>query len=146
LNIAVTAQPPTLDTHLTTATVALDITRNIFETLVTMDEDFVAVPMLADSIDISDDGLTYTFKLREGVMFHNGEEMVAEDVVASMNRWLASSSRAKMLLAGAEFVEVDEYTVQLNLQERASDTLDVMAGQGQFAAIMPKEVIEAATS
>src|SRR5690606_2485913 len=51
LNIAVTAQPPTLDTHLTTATVALDITRNIFETLVTMNENYEAVPMLAESID-----------------------------------------------------------------------------------------------
>lgn len=146
LNIAVAAQPPTLDTHLTTATVALDVTRNIFETLVTMNENYESVPMLAESIDVSDDGKTYTFKLREGVKFHNDKEMTSEDVVASMNRWLEQSSRAKMLLSGATFEEVDPYTVQLNLQERASDTLDVMAGQGQFAAIMPKEIIESATS
>lgn len=144
LNIAVSAQPPTLDTHLTTAIVALDVTRNIFETLVTLNGEFEAVPMLAESIDVSDDGLTYTFKLREGIKFHNGKEMTAEDVVASMNRWLEKSSRAVMLLAGASFEEVDTYTVQLNLQERATDTLDIMAGQGQFAAIMPKEVIESA--
>lgn len=146
LKIAVSAQPPTLDVHLTTATVAIDITRNIFETLVTSNENFETVPMLAESVDVSEDGLTYTFKLREGVKFHNGDEMTAEDVEASMNRWLENSARAKMLLSGSEFVAVDDYTVELHLQERASDTLDIMAGQGQFPAIMPKEVIESATA
>src|SRR5690625_3806865 len=121
LNIAVTAQPPTLDSHLTTATVAIDVTRNIFETLVAMDENHEPKGMLAESIDTSDDGKTYTFHLREGVLFHNGEEMTAEDVEASMNRWLSLSARAKMLLDGAEFIAVDDYTVELHLEEISAD-------------------------
>ncbi|WP_368653850.1 ABC transporter substrate-binding protein [Ornithinibacillus sp. 4-3] len=145
LNIAVTAQPPTLDTHLTTATIALQIGRNIFETLVTQNETYEAVPMLAESIENSEDGLTYTFNLRQDVKFHNGKEMTSEDVVASMNRWLEQSSRAKMLLSGAVFEAEDSYTVILTLENRASDVLDIMAGQGQFPAIMPKEVIESAS-
>lgn len=142
LKIAVSAQPPTLDPHMTTATVALDVTRNIFETLVASNAEYESTPMLAESVDVSDDGLTYTFKIRQGVKFHNGEEMKADDVEASMNRWLELSARAKMLLAGAEFTAVDDYTVELKLASVASDTLDIMAGQGQFPAIMPKEVIE----
>ncbi|WP_368654502.1 ABC transporter substrate-binding protein [Ornithinibacillus sp. 4-3] len=145
LNIAVSAQPPTLDAHMTTATVALDVSRNIFETLVAANENHESTPMLAESYEISDDGLTYTFKLREGVSFHNGQEMKAEDVEASMNRWLGLSARAKTLLEGSEFVATDDYTVELRLAEVASDTLDIMAGQGQFPAIMPKDVIESAS-
>lgn len=144
LNIALNAQPPTLDTHLTTQTVALEVTRNIYETLVTQNAKQQPVPMLAESIDKSDDGLTYTFHLRKGVKFHNGKEMKAEDVTASMNRWLQQSSRAKLLLSGANFESKDDYTVELKLQSVASDVLDIMAGRGQFPAIMPKEIIESA--
>ncbi|WP_462413611.1 ABC transporter substrate-binding protein [Neobacillus sp. Marseille-QA0830] len=144
LKIAINAQPPTLDTHLTTTTVALEVTRNIFETLVTQNANQQPVPMLAESIDKSDDGLTYTFHLRKGVPFHNGKEMKAEDVLASMNRWLQQSSRAKLLLSGATFEAKDDYTVELKLQTFVADVLDIMAGRGQFPAIMPKEVIESA--
>ncbi len=144
LKIALNAQPPTLDTHLTTTTVALEVTRNIFETLVTQNAKQQPVPMLAESIDKSEDGLTYTFHLRKGVPFHNGKEMKAEDVKASMDRWLQQSSRAKLLLDGSTFEAKDEYTVELKLQSFVSDVLDIMAGRGQFPAIMPKEVIESA--
>src|SRR5699024_1451068 len=88
LNIAVSAQPPTLDPMMTTATVALDVTRNVFEQLVALNADYEATPLLAESVEVSDDGLTYTIKIRQGVKFHNGDEMTTEDVEASMNRWL----------------------------------------------------------
>ncbi|MFD1360114.1 ABC transporter substrate-binding protein [Lentibacillus salinarum] len=146
MDIAVTAQPPTLDSAMTVSQVALDIGGNVFETLVTLNEDYETVPMLAESIDVSEDGKTYTFNLREGVQFHNGEEMNAEDVVASMNRWLEVSSRANNLLSDANFEEEDTYTVVLNLEESSSDVLTIMAAQTQFPAIMPKEVIESADS
>lgn len=145
LKIAVSAQPPTLDPQMTTATIALDVTRNIFETLVTMNGDYQPVPMLSESIDVSEDGKTYTFHLREGVTFHNDKEMTSEDVVASMNRWAEVSSKAK-LLGEFEFEATDTYTVILNLQDRYADVLDVLAGPGQFPAIMPKEVIESASA
>lgn len=144
LKIAIGAQPPTMDTHLTTTSIALDITRNIYETLVTQNGNQQPVPMLAESIEKSDDGLSYTFKLRTGVKFHNGKEMTSEDVVASMNRWLEQSARAKLLLSGSTFEAVDESTVVLKMQNVASDVLDIMAGRGQFPAIYPKEVIEGA--
>src|SRR5690625_4061970 len=87
LRVAFSAQPPVLDPQVDTAIITAEIMGHVFEPLVTTDSDYNIVPMLAESYDQSDDGLTITFHLREGVLFHNGEEMVAEDVVASMNRW-----------------------------------------------------------
>lgn len=145
LNIAFPAQPPILDPHITTAVQALEIARNIFETLVTVNEDYEPVPMLADSIESSKDGKTYTFHLREGVQFHNGEEMKSDDVEASMNRWLEKASVATTFLRGAKFESQGPYTVVLHLENRASDVLDILAGRSQFPAIMPKEIIETAT-
>src|SRR5690606_8948956 len=112
LNIAITAQPPTLDTAQTVSAVALDIAGNIYQQLFQLDANYEPQPVLASSYEVSEDGKTYTIKLREGVKFHNGDVMEASDVVASMNRWLVTSSRAKSLLQGAEFTEVDQYTVQ----------------------------------
>jgi peptide/nickel transport system substrate-binding protein len=137
INVAITAQPPALDPNVTVSSVALDTAANIYESLYTLDSDFQPVPMLAKSVELSTDGLVYTFPLREGVKFHNGEEMTATDVAASLNRWLTLSSRAKTLLAGAEFTEIDPYTVQLSLVEPAADALIVMATHSQFPAVMP---------
>ena len=144
LNVAITAQPPTLDSALTVSAVALDIAGNIYQQLFQLDANYNPVPILAESFEVSEDGKTYTIQLRQGVKFHNGEEMHADDVVASMNRWIEKSSRAKTLFAGANFSEVDEYTVQLTVPQATSDVLIIMASQPQFPAIMPKEIIETA--
>jgi peptide/nickel transport system substrate-binding protein len=109
LNIAVTAQPPTLDSASTVSAVTVDIAGNIFEQLYTLNANYEPVPQLAESVEKSEDGLTYTFKLRQGVIFHNGKELTSDDVVASMNRWLVTSSRAKSLLANANFEAIDTY-------------------------------------
>jgi peptide/nickel transport system substrate-binding protein len=144
LRVAHNAQPPTLDPHMTTAGVTSDMSRIAFETLLTVDFDYQPIPMLAESVDQSDENKVFTFHLREGVTFHNGEEMTAEDVVASMNRWLELSAVANEAFGDAVFEEIDEYTVVLELEESSSIALDVLASKEQFAAIMPKEVIEEA--
>lgn len=101
--------------------------------------------MLADSFDVSDDGKTYTFHLREGIKFHNGEEMTADDVVASMYRWLEKSTITGSTFIDAVFEEKDDYTVELKLQQPSALTLDILASTKMAATIMPKEVIEGAT-
>lgn len=145
LQYAANVQPPSIDPVITTATATRDVGRHIFETLVTLDSEYQVIPMLADSWEISDDGLIYTFKLREGVLFHNGQEMKAEDVVASMTRWQEKSSTAQSLIGGATFEEVDEYTLNLVLDEPSVFTLSALGGSLQFPAIMPKDIVEAAT-
>ena len=145
LKVALTAQPPTLDPPLTVSQAALDVAQNFFETLYTQDRNFNPTPMLAKSCEISDDRRTYTFRLREGVLFHNGKEMDADDVAASMNYWLEKSARARNLLSGSKFEAKDRYTVVLTLPNPTGDVLSLMSAQANFPAIRPRDVIERAT-
>ena len=64
-----------------------NIAMNMFESLMTRDENFNPILELADSMAETPDHLTYTFKLRQGVRFHNGKEMTSADVVASFDRY-----------------------------------------------------------
>lgn len=78
-------------------------------------------PQLATEMpQISDDGLTYTFQLREGVTFHDGSEMTSEDVKFSLNRsrWINHPEGAGFLIGGIESIETpDDYTVEITLSE-----------------------------
>ena len=89
---------------------------NMFEALFTFDAEYNTVPMLAEGIEVSDDGLVNKITLRQGVPFHNGEEMRAADVVASFNRWARVASLG---LAISDFldeiVEVDPYALEFRL-------------------------------
>jgi peptide/nickel transport system substrate-binding protein len=80
-------EPPALDAHWTTASITETLTNHIYEGLFSLDSSNRPIPMLAESHTVSKDGLVYTFKLRQGVKFHNGKEMTSEDVVASLGRW-----------------------------------------------------------
>ncbi len=143
LNIALDAPPPTLDQPASTAVAARDTSRLIFEGLVTTDSSHQPVPMLAESID-TDDNQTFTFNLREGVLFHSGEEMTADDVVASMERWMEKSTITGNIFNDATWTAEDDYTVVLELTSPSSLTLDTLASAKQAAAIMPKDIVESA--
>ncbi|KGR91610.1 hypothetical protein CD30_04700 [Ureibacillus massiliensis 4400831 = CIP 108448 = CCUG 49529] len=144
LHYASNVQPPTLDPLMSNAIVTREVASVIYESLVAFNENFEPVPMLAESVDVSEDGKTYTFNLRHGVMFHNGEEMKAEDVVASMERWKEKSSSARAVLTEPQFAEVDEYTVTMTLAEPTTLALGAIANTSHLAAIMPKEIVESA--
>ncbi|WP_368412749.1 ABC transporter substrate-binding protein [Dongia sp.] len=115
------------------------------------------VPDLAESFETSADGLTYTFKLRQGVKFHNGREMKAADVKYSLERMInpATTSPGAGYYAGikgfAEFqagtaTEVagittpDDYTVKLELTAPDATTLHLLALN--FSYVVPKEEVE----
>lgn len=140
LNIAMTAQPPTLDSSRTASNIAINISAHIFEPLFVMDENYLVTPELATGYEVSEDGLTYTISLREGVLFHDGTTMTADDVVASMNRWLLVNGRAGTALAGATFEAADDHTVVLTLDQAVSDAMQIMAGRATFAMIMPERL------
>lgn len=145
VHYAFSAQPPTLDLHTTSTTVAYTIGRGgIYETLVTLDEDYNYTCELAESVDISEDYKDYTFHLRKGVKFHNGKEMTADDVVASLNRWKSYYKNASAACGDADFVKVDTYTVSITLTESSMGFLEMMGGAQNASVIMPSEVIEAA--
>src|SRR4051812_33455770 len=64
-----------------------NVAMNMFESLMTRDENFSPILELANSLTESPDHLTYTFKLRQGIRFHNGKAMTSADVVASFDRY-----------------------------------------------------------
>ncbi|SFD87835.1 peptide/nickel transport system substrate-binding protein [Lentibacillus persicus] len=142
LNIAMGAQPPNLDPHMSATIATRDVGKQIYETLITVDEEYNQVPMLAESVQQSEDGKTYTFNLREGIMFHNGKEMTSEDVVASMERWLEYNDSAQMFLDEAEFKAEDTYKVTLEVATPSIFILATLGTTTQIPAIMPKEVVD----
>src|SRR5690606_28162238 len=88
LRVAITGDPPTLDPHTSTAVIVLEITSHVAEGLYARDANGTVTPMLAAALpEISDDGLTYTIALREGVLFHDGSSLDAGDVVDSLDSW-----------------------------------------------------------
>jgi hypothetical protein len=116
-------------------------------------------PGLAESYEISEDGLTYTFKLRPGVMFHNGREMTAEDVVYSLSRVTDPATQSPgagffgmiegfdARMAGeadtlSGVAALDPQTVQIRLSRPDATFLHVMALN--FASVVPPEAVEAA--
>lgn len=145
LRVAIPASPPGLDSHVSASQNIADVGRHVFETLVTIDSNFNVKPMLAESWSESEDGKTITFNLRKGILFHNGKEMVADDIVASLERWFEVSSLGSENFSDASLEAKDDYTVELKLPTPQSTALSTLAyGGGNYASIMPKEIIESA--
>ncbi len=121
ITIGMQLEPPHLDPT-SAAAQAIDsvVYTNVFEGLTRFMGDGSVVPGLAESWEISDDGKVYNFKLREGVTFHDGSSMDAEDVKFSLDRARAedSANAQKALFAGIDSVEaVDPLTVKVTLSE-----------------------------
>ena len=115
---------------------------NVFEGLTRFMGDGSVVPGLAESWEISEDGLTYTFKLREGVTFHDGTTMDAEDVKFTLDRINAedSANAQKALYAAISEVNVtDPQTVEVKLSEPNGNMLFNLAW-GDAVIVAPETV------
>jgi len=119
ITIGMVLEPPNLDpTGGAAAAIDEVVYANVFEGLTRFAPDGSVVPGLAESWEISEDGTTYTFNLREGVTFHDGSAMTAEDVVFSLDRARAegSTNAQPSLFANIVSVEaVDDTTVAVTL-------------------------------
>ena len=146
LNFAYHVQPTTLDPQFTTADATRDIAHHIFESLLTLSTSLEVQPMLAESYVVSEDRKEITFNLRKDIKFHNGKVMTAEDVVASLERWHELSSQARTYLSGTEYEIKDDHTVIAHIQDPTTLDLFIYADMTQFAAIMPKEIVQKAGS
>jgi peptide/nickel transport system substrate-binding protein len=140
LDIAIDSSPAGLDPHLITAFNSVVIVQgNIYEALTAIDKDLAVVPGLAESWTVSEDGLTYTFKLREGVTFHDGSTFDAEDVAASIRRVQAettASPLASRVTPITTITAVDPTTVELKLDAPFAPILSSLSG----IAIVPAEL------
>ncbi|KIN62928.1 Peptide/opine/nickel uptake family ABC transporter, periplasmic substrate-binding protein [Sulfitobacter noctilucicola] len=143
ITVAIQLEPPHMDPT-SAAAGAIDsvLYSNVFEGLTRFMSDGSVVPGLAASWDISEDGLTYTFKLREGVTFHDGTKMDAEDVKFSLDRIGAedSANAQKALYAAITEVNViDPMTVEVKLSEPNGNMIFNLAW-GDAVIVAPESI------
>src|SRR5262249_51627572 len=137
-----TNDPDVIDPHLTTSIATVRIIDLIYENLLGWDDSQRLVPMLAESYETPDD-TTYIFHLRKGVKFHNGREVVADDVLYSYNRVMNkdTGSPSKPNFDSVKTLEaVDDHTVRITLAEPTAPFLTFVASA--TTGIVPKEEVE----
>jgi peptide/nickel transport system substrate-binding protein len=143
ITVAMQLEPPHLDPT-SAAAGAIDsvLYSNVFEGLTRFMGDGSVVPGLAESWEISEDGLTYTFKLHSGVTFHDGTTMDAEDVKFSLDRIGAeeSANAQKALFSAISEVNViDPMTVEIKLSEPNGSLLFNLAW-GDAVIVAPESI------
>ena len=111
LRMAIEVDPDGLDPQRTTAASTFQVTSNIYDTLLEVNASGEVQPGLAESWEVSDDGLTITFKLRENVSFSNGNPCDAAAVIASFDRLKADDSPRAADYAGITLEAPDATTV-----------------------------------
>ncbi|HST85412.1 MAG TPA: ABC transporter substrate-binding protein [Kineosporiaceae bacterium] len=142
LNAAIAAEPDQLDPQKTTAYASFEVLENVFDTLVEPDDKLEMKPALAQSWTTAEDQLSWTFKLRSGVTFHNGDPFDADDVIYSYQRIikgkLSSSYRFDSV---KDVVKVDPTTVRIDLTR---PTPNLLANLGSFKgmAIVDEKNVE----
>ena len=132
--------PPSLDPNNSLHDCAMRVTTNIYDPLIRMDEHFTAQPCIAESWDVSADGLEYTFKIRDGVKFHNGDLLTVDDVCFSLQRGM-DNPKASPNFARVDSVErVDDHHVKVILKSPYNQILANLALP--FGPIMSKAYVE----
>ena len=124
-----------LDPHLAVAAGTKEVMFNVFEGLMKPTSTGDLTPAVAESYTVSEDRLTYTFTLREGVKFHNGDEVTAEDVVYSISRCADTTDGTPLVEAFSviQSVEaVDARTVAITISEPSNEFISYMT-----TAILP---------
>lgn len=114
----------------------------VYDTLFAMDESLEIKPQMVDTYEVSADALTYTFKLRDGLVFSNGKPVTSADVVASLNRWEQRDGLGQQLAKlTASLTAVDDRTVELKLTQAWGLVLDALGKpSSNVPFIMPAEI------
>ena len=127
-----------LDPHKTVKAGTREVMFNVFEGLVKPTPDGDLTPAVAESYTVSEDRLTYTFTLREGVKFHNGETVTAEDVVYSINRCAAATETGIVQVEAFSVIQsieaLDERTVTITIAEPSNEFLSYLT-----VAVLPAD-------
>ncbi|MFN5715681.1 MAG: ABC transporter substrate-binding protein [Bradyrhizobium sp.] len=132
-----------IDPILTTAYITRDHGYMVYDTLVATDSNFKIEPQMADW-KVSDDKLTYTFTLRDGLKWHDGTPVTAEDCVASLKRWAKVDGMGQKLMDFTASLEAtDAKTITLKLKEPYGLVLDSIGKpSSRVAFMMPKRLAE----
>jgi len=143
LTLAMVAEPQTLDPMASTADLVGTIMQHVYEPLYTFNGKWHIVPMLAEALPtVSADGRRYVIPLRKGVPLHSGRELQADDVVASLKRWMEMAPRGKAVAKEVEDLAADGAgKVVITLKNAYAPLLAQLALPTGMAAIMAKEAI-----
>lgn len=127
------------------------LTRNhgymIYDTLLGLDENYEVQPQMAEW-EVSDDGTRYTFTLREGLKWHDGEPVTAEDCIASIERWAEVDTTGQALMTLVEDIsEIDENSFEITLSQPTTLLLGGLSKlSSRPAFMMPKRIAQTPAS
>ncbi|MFA9422415.1 MAG: ABC transporter substrate-binding protein [Sedimentibacter sp.] len=136
--IAVASDVLSMDPYRYNETPTNQFMLHIYETLVTFDNEFKVKPNLAESWEVAEDGVTYTFHLRKGVKFHDGDELTAEDVIASFDTAKnpdSPSAFSNFFNGIASYEATDDYTVTI----KTNDVYPILLNDISNVYILKKE-------
>ncbi len=133
-----------IDPIITTAYITRNHGYMVYDTLFALDENFEVQPQMAEGYEVSDDGLTYTITLREGLAFHDGSPVTAEDAVASIERWAERDGMGQKLMDFVDTLEAtDERTLTMTLSEPYGLVIESLGKPSSVVPfIMPKRLAE----
>ena len=127
-----------LDPHKTVKAGTREVMFNVFEGLMKPTPNGDLTPAIAESYEVSEDRMTYTFHLREGVQFHNGETVTAEDVVYSIQRCAAATETGIVQVEAFSVIQAietpDDKTVAITISEASNEFISYMT-----TAILPAD-------
>lgn len=143
LTVAISTFPNSLDLATAAERQASNVASQLYNSLVWVDDEGKVVPALAESWDISDDGTEYTFKLREGVTFHNGEPFTADSVVFSWERGKQDTMQWSDRWVVADAVEkIDDFTVKVTTADGKPNPLLLRIMADDWGMVPPQYLEE----
>jgi peptide/nickel transport system substrate-binding protein len=142
LKVALHSDLKIVDPIWTTALISTHHGNMVYDTLFALDDKFEVKPQMVDKWEVSPDKLTWTFTLRDGLEWHDGKPVTAEDCVASIKRWGAKDSMGQKLLGVVtELSAPDAKTIKMVLKQPYGLVLESLGkSSSNVAFMMPKEV------
>lgn len=145
LKFALPGNPDSLDPQRTAGTLTFQVLKSVYDTLAEPDKDSgKIVPALAESWSVSEDNLSWTFNLRKGVTFHNGDALTSADVKATFDRIMDEENGSVQFKGFTSVTSIDtpdDYTVVFTLSEPNPPFIGTLASG--WSAILPKSLIDA---
>jgi peptide/nickel transport system substrate-binding protein len=144
LTTAIVGEPPQLDMMAGTQILMRFVATHMVEGLFTHNAELEVIPELADTHEVSDDGLLNTVNLRQGITFHNGEDMTADDVIASLDRWVEISGLGATWLSSVdEYEQVDDHTIDFHMNTPLGTFGFMLATRSSGGCpIYPRSIVE----
>ncbi|WP_424136049.1 ABC transporter substrate-binding protein [Roseomonas chloroacetimidivorans] len=133
-----------LDPHFTTSFTTRDFSYLVYDTLLAVNDKWEPRPQMAERWEASPDGMEWRFFLRDGLTFHDGTPVTAEDCAASLRRWGQRDALGSVMLRATEVLDApDARTVRIKLKQPFGLVLQALAKPGAMVPmIMPKRLAE----